>query len=158
IGVLTLYSHEPNSFTEDHKRIIEVVGRHISVPLKRSVEFDDAPRRDTLTGLPNGHVLDELIRSSVEESGTRVFALLVIDVSHIRSYNDDLNRAGSDELLRALVKTVRGNLRVADILFRNSTYEFVAFLNATDFETARALGVLMRQRISEKAFQIDIRS
>ncbi len=40
IGVLSLYSADLNGFSEDHKRIIEAVARHIGHTFKSAVEFD----------------------------------------------------------------------------------------------------------------------
>src|SRR5262249_2478094 len=51
VGVLSLYATEANGFTEDHKRIVEAVGRQIAHTFERSMEFDTSIRRDELTGL-----------------------------------------------------------------------------------------------------------
>jgi GAF domain-containing protein len=52
VGVLALYSTEPNAFNEDHRRIVEAVSRQISHTLKNAVEFDNISRRGALAGLP----------------------------------------------------------------------------------------------------------
>ena len=52
VGVLALYSTEANSFNEDHKRIIEAVSRQIAQTLRSAAEFNEASRRDALTGRP----------------------------------------------------------------------------------------------------------
>src|SRR4029077_8806584 len=53
VGVLSLYSAKLEGFNDDHKRIIEAVGRQIAPTLKTAAGFEGASRHDPLTGLPN---------------------------------------------------------------------------------------------------------
>jgi len=69
VGVLSLYSKHVNGFNDDHRRIIEVVGRQIAHTLERAVEFDKMSRRDSLTGLPHLEQLETLLRSLGDERG-----------------------------------------------------------------------------------------
>jgi diguanylate cyclase (GGDEF)-like protein len=52
------------------------------------------------------------------------------------------------------VEHTRRGLRVADILFRNHSDEFVAFLNATDAQTANVVASRVRARISENPLRL----
>jgi GAF domain-containing protein len=58
VGALSVYSNRTEGFSDDHRRIIEVVARQVSHALKSAVELDRATRRDpvaasgrSLTGL-----------------------------------------------------------------------------------------------------------
>jgi putative nucleotidyltransferase with HDIG domain len=60
VGVLSLYSILSEGFSDDHRRIIEVVARQVSHALKSAAELDRTTRRDvlvasgrSLTGLSN---------------------------------------------------------------------------------------------------------
>ena len=134
VGVLTMYSGEPNAFNDDHKRVIESVSRQIAQTLRRAAEFDATPKRDRLTGLPNSKQL-EAIMSSASES-TTPFTLVLIDISGMNRVNAHHGRAIADDAVRHVVHHAQHCLRVADLLFRHSGDEFIAFLNATDPETA----------------------
>src|SRR5262249_55920070 len=92
-----------------------------------------------LTGLPNARQLHALVRSSIEESASANFALLLIDIINLPQLS--LQHGGSigDAVLRHVVQITQSGLRFADILFRHTDNEFVAFLNATDTENARAI-------------------
>lgn len=52
VGVLSLYSDETKGFTEDHRRIIEIIAQHVAHAFRRAVEFDGSSRRDAVSGLP----------------------------------------------------------------------------------------------------------
>jgi putative nucleotidyltransferase with HDIG domain len=46
VGALSLYSNRSEGFSDDHRRIIEIVARQVSHALKSAVELDRATRRD----------------------------------------------------------------------------------------------------------------
>jgi diguanylate cyclase (GGDEF)-like protein/putative nucleotidyltransferase with HDIG domain len=149
IGVMTLYGTEHQSFNDDHRRIIEVVARQIAHTFRRAIELDSASRRDSLTGLPHAQQLEELIRSVAEsESLDRRHALLFIDVANLKEINSEYGRAAGDDILQHVVRHVRAGLRIADILFRYSGDDFVAFLGATNSDTADAIAARIRDLIS----------
>jgi len=156
VGVLSLYSGEANRFNDDHRRIIEVVARQIAHILRRGIEFDNSSRRDSLTGLPDLAQLETLIRSTSESDpiSAQRHSLLHIDVIDLNRINIDYGRAAGDEVLLHIVRYTRGSLRVADILFRNTSDEFVAFLNAADEGTAAALATRIRDSISQNPVRI----
>jgi len=150
VGVLTLYSNEANAFNDDHRRVIEVVPRQIAHTFRRAVEFDESPRRDQLTGLPSEKQLESFVQSSLDESNSAEFALLLIDIDDLKGINVAYGRGAGDDVIRHVVQQTRHGLRMADILFRSSSDELVAYLNATDRETAHLVAVRIRDRISRE--------
>ena len=151
VGVLSLYSKHVNGFNDDHRRVIEVVARQIAHTLERAVEFDKSSRRDSLTGLPHVEQLENLIRtlSDDDRAEGHPHALLFIEVTNLKDVNADHGRAVGDDLLRHVVRHIRAGLRVADILFRNSGDDFVAFLSAADADTAELVANRIRTRLAE---------
>ena len=140
IGVLSLYSPELNAFTDDHKRIIEAVGRQIAHTLERASEFDVIMRRDELTGLPSVTQLERIVVPAASGKGTdHNYSLLFIDVSKLDQISLADGSSTADDVLRHVVRDIRSGLRVADLLFRKSNEEFVAFLSDTDAATAEAV-------------------
>ncbi|HZR22295.1 MAG TPA: HD domain-containing phosphohydrolase [Vicinamibacterales bacterium] len=154
IGVVSLYARAVDAFNDDHCRILEVVARQIARTFRHAVEFEATPRRDPLTGLPNARQLEALVQSSLEESNTSGFALIRIDVVDLKNVNTVHGRATGDAALRHVVQIVQKELRMADILFRNTSDEFVAFLNRTDADTARTVAERIRTKSSEPTFRI----
>jgi diguanylate cyclase (GGDEF)-like protein/putative nucleotidyltransferase with HDIG domain len=147
IGVLTLYSGELNGFNEDDKRIIEAIARQIAHTFKGATDLDRVSKRDALTGLPSLKQLEQFInaacgRPSIQRSA---FTLLFIDIVGLEQMNVAHGRNVGDEVLRHVVRHATAELRVADILFRYGSDEFVALLNDTNSESAKIVG----DRISE---------
>src|SRR5439155_25115001 len=151
VGVLSLYSTKSNGFNDDHRRIIEVVARQIAHTFARAVEFDSSSRRDSLTGLPPVEQLEKVLQSALknEVPSDGRHALLFVEVNDLKAINVKHGRSAGDEVLRHVVRHARAGLRVADILFRNSGDDFVAFLSATDGDTAEVVAERVRQRISK---------
>jgi diguanylate cyclase (GGDEF)-like protein len=150
VGVLTLYSSDANAFSDDHRRIIEVIARQVAQTFKDATEFDRAPRRDSLTGLPHFSQLEQLMHTDAHEANETSYALLFIDVIGLKGINVEHSRAAGDEVVRQVVRHARRGLRVADILFRNTNDEFVALLYAADSETAELVASRIRTQIHEE--------
>jgi diguanylate cyclase (GGDEF)-like protein/putative nucleotidyltransferase with HDIG domain len=146
VGVLSLYSRDSNSFSENHRCIVEAVSDQIAFTLKRASEFDDTLRRDDLTGLPVVKELEHLIRSDSSAGifGSAKFALIFIRIVNFRDFVDACAPSERNEKARVLVMRIQHSLRFADLLFRADD-RFVAFLNQTE----RELGDSIADRIVE---------
>jgi len=145
VGVLSLYSDDTDAFCEDHRRVIELVGGHVARTFKSAIEFDEMPRRDPLTGLPSVTALDEIVKPGDQLAA---YSVLFIDVAQLKQINTSYGRTAGDDVLRHVVDATRRGLRVADILFRHTSDEFVAFLSGADAETADAVARRVRQNIT----------
>jgi len=153
VGVLTLYSATVDGFSDDHRRIVEVVARQIGHTFKSAAEFDRSAKRDTLTGLPNLKQLEHLVESAAVGSAASA-SLVLIDVIGLKEINAVHGRAVGDDVLRHVVRQTRAGLRVADILFRYGSDEFVALLNETDQGTAGTLAARIRNNIRDLPFSL----
>lgn len=148
IGVLSLYSTHANAFNEDHRRIIEVIAPQIAHTFQRAVEFDHSSRRDSLTGLPHLDQLENLVYSPAEQRVENRHALVIIEVTRLKQINMEHGRAVGDEVLRHIVRNTQAGLRLADILFRNSGDDFIAFLGAADAQMAEIIADRIRERVN----------
>ena len=103
-----------------------------------------------MTGLPHLEQLAALINSTYEngQSVTQRHALLFIEVIGLDHVNIEHGRSAGDEVLRHVVRYTRAGLRVADILFRNSSDEFVAFLGIADADTTDIVATRIRDAIA----------
>ena len=52
-GVMTLYATETNAFTDDHKRVLELIAKQIAHIFSRSASRESGTHRDSLMGPPN---------------------------------------------------------------------------------------------------------
>lgn len=142
VGVLTVYSTHREAFTEDHRRIVEVVARQVSETLRHSVVFRREQidkLRDEWTGLPNRQHLERFVASELGASGGLPCSILLVEIGH-----SPIGRVGVRGLSQHVVAQVAGAIRAgltgADLLFRYDTTQFVALLAQTDAVTADTLG------------------
>ncbi len=159
VGVLTLYSSNPGAFTEDHRRIIEAVGRQISRVVRDSAEFDreHSAFKDSLTGLPNVERLRQLTPADVglsSETSSQPLSLLFIDVDRLKQVNERAGRDVGDRVLAHVARGIRRVLRGADILFRYSGDEFVVLLSQTDGETAETIANRVRSVLGASPYAL----
>jgi diguanylate cyclase (GGDEF)-like protein len=155
VAVLTLYSASAAGFTEAHRRIIEVVARQTAHIFKHAAEFDTSSRGDPLTELPHLKQLQQIIDATGIDRLSRAspFTLLFIEVPGLTQINSRHGSNVGDDVLRRVIRHSRSGLRVADILFRYGTSEFVALLNNTDTPTGKALAHRILDDIGNDQFQ-----
>jgi len=151
IGVLSLYSNAVDGFNDDHRRIIEVVGRHVALTFKRATEFDSLAGADLLTGLPSWAALEHFVTAARVQQLTRdsSLTLLFIEVVNLKRINTLHGAAAEDNVLTQVVLHARSGLRTADILFRYSNNEFVALLNDTSYQGADAVADRVRHGFND---------
>ena len=149
VGVLTLYSTTSDGFSEDHRRVLEIVGRQISWTFKSAAESDFAARKDEITGLPSLRQLEQII-----EVGHCEASLLIVVVQTLNDIRSRFGRPAGDEVLRLVSQQMRKVLRVSDILFRCGDEEFIALLDDTDAKAANSLARRMRESLSERALTL----
>jgi diguanylate cyclase (GGDEF)-like protein/putative nucleotidyltransferase with HDIG domain len=141
VGVLTVYSTHREAFTEDHRRIVEVVARQVSETVKDSVEYrreQTEKLRDQLTGLPNRQHLERFVASELAASGLPC-SILLLTLQHAFNAKSSA-RTPSHNIVAKIAEGARSSLRGADLLFSYDSDRFVALLTQTDASTADAVG------------------
>lgn len=106
-------------------------------------------RRDELTGMPNRRAFFELgdkLLSQASRRGAPV-ALMMFDLDHFKSINDELGHKAGDDVLRSVADVFSREVRAADVAARLGGEEFVVLLADTDADEAmqfaqRLLGTL----------------
>lgn len=87
---------------------------------------------DPLTGLPNrGYVRRRIIDALAATDGTRLRAVLFIDLDDLKTTNDTLGHEAGDALLNAAAARLRETVRSDDIVGRHGGDEFVALIFGT---------------------------
>jgi diguanylate cyclase (GGDEF)-like protein len=93
-------------------------------------------RRDDLTGLPNRLAAIECITRQIDNGkGGSPFALLSVDIHHLREINDSLGHETGDNLLRWLGSTLQANSLRDSTVCRIASDDFLVIMpraNATD--------------------------
>jgi diguanylate cyclase (GGDEF)-like protein len=82
-------------------------------------------RYDSLTGLPNRVFLREQMEKALASAGSRMCAVMFVDLDQFKQVNDTLGHPRGDMLLRAVADRLRRLVRSTDIVARFGGDEFV---------------------------------
>ncbi len=108
---------------------------------------------DTLTGLGNRLHLSSCLQTRL--TARRPFALLFLDLSKFKRFNDERGHQSGDEVLRLVAKRLQGLVRANDVAIRYGGDEFVILLDKVadpDLVAARSAAVVSS---IEQPFKVD---
>jgi len=118
-------------------RILDVIARELGGPLRMAMlveEIQHAATTDPLTGIMNRRAL--LAALDIEQSRSErhgyPMALLLLDVDHFKSVNDEWGHAMGDQVLAALGRLLAGEVRKTDFVGRWGGEEFVVVFSGAD--------------------------
>ncbi len=121
--------------------------------LKRDLEFvRREAMTDGLTGLANRKSFDaELQQLTAEAKATRKpYTLLMVDIDHFKSFNDNFGHQVGDQVLRLVARTLKDGLKGRDFAARYGGEEFAILLPETGIQAGLAVGNSLRQAIAMK--------
>lgn len=82
----------------------------------------------------------------------RRLSLLVVDIDHFKSVNDQLGHTAGDAVLRQVAQVVQGQLRQSDVLGRFGGEEFVVLLPETVLADAAFLAERVRKAVMQASY------
>jgi two-component system, cell cycle response regulator len=113
----------------------------------------DLAMTDPLTGLYNQRYLMRHLRGLLAGPQARELALLMIDVDHFKTVNDDHGHAVGDRALQVIAETLRANTRLFDSLARYGGEEFVVAMPSTGGDDASVAGERLRVAVEGLRFE-----
>jgi diguanylate cyclase (GGDEF)-like protein len=133
IGAIALLSTEPNSFTNEHQRVMAMVEPLAADALFNSMTYLRTEARaltDVLTGLPNSRALMTYFEqeSNRAERYATTLAMLMIDLDGFKQVNDTFGHQSGDTVLREVASCLKNELRAGDPLIRYAGDEFIVLL------------------------------
>jgi diguanylate cyclase (GGDEF)-like protein len=140
VGILLFCAAEKDAFTPAAVDLLQRIADNISFALDnfdRADEKLEAEERieylashDSLTGLPNREMFNQLLHSAMVKAQRRnlQFAMLFIDLDRFKVINDSLGHEAGDALLIETAKRLRKPLRPSEIVARLGGDEFVVIL------------------------------
>lgn len=124
---------------------------------------------DPLTGLANKRLFDETIETSVKTNRKSLKpSILMIDLDHLKTINDNLGHSSGDIALKTLAQAIKGGLerdtdlaarleRDTDLAARVGGDEFIILLQNTNQEGALIVAQKIEQRLKDNQVEgIDI--
>lgn len=107
---------------------------------------------DSMTGLPNHRYFQEYSAQLFEASDDKGFSMIIFDVDHFKSYNDQYGHVAGDKLLIAIARILRENLDPKYFLARYGGEEFIALLPNTQLSKAFDIAETIRKALEKESF------
>jgi diguanylate cyclase len=138
---------EANAWLQDQLVTAQKTIREQALELERRMTEANS---DCLTGIANRRAFDmELQRQLARwQRYGSMFTLVLIDIDHFKSVNDQYGHLGGDAVLRATAELLTSNLREVDFAARFGGEEFAVLLCETDHHTALVVADRLRKTIA----------
>ena len=114
-------------------------------------------RTDPLTTAANRRAFNEILSQEFSrfKRSQREYALIMIDLDHFKSINDQHGHSVGDQVLIEVTERCKDNIRVHDILARLGGEEFCILLPYTESKQAKKVAERLREKIEIKPIIVD---
>ncbi|HEU0029796.1 MAG TPA: sensor domain-containing diguanylate cyclase [Kofleriaceae bacterium] len=155
VGVVTATSERTGAFDSNHLELVRFISTTIALDIE-NVRLHRVAVTDPLTGAYNREFLLARLPQEIEAAieRDRTLSIAMVDVDHFKSVNDQHGHGVGDFVLAEVARRLRGAIRAGDLLVRYGGEEFLAVLPKADAGRAWEVGERMRQRVSERAFDV----
>jgi len=140
---------------DEHKiQLVAAVAEHIALALSNlglREKLRQQSIRDILTGLFNRRYMEESLERELHraEREKNPVGVIMFDIDHFKTFNDDFGHDGGDALLHELGMFFKKNIRGGDVACRYGGEEFVAVLPAATLEETRFRAEELRRGVKE---------
>lgn len=119
--------------------------------------LENKSKRDGLTGAYNRAYFDETLQREfqVAQQNNLPLTIAIFDIDHFKRINDTYGHVTGDELLIALVESIKKRIRQDDTLSRYGGEEFALIMPGTPLVAANGLLMRLKHAIDEITHQID---
>lgn len=130
--------------------IVEIVERK-----KAEEALQHAALTDALTEIPNRRAMTEDLRRHAARSARSgaSFAMVLVDVDHFKSVNDNYGHEVGDTVLRDTAAAIRRGIREQDVVARWGGEEFLVILPDTKLADAVLVAEKIRARVAGQVFE-----
>lgn len=160
-GFLHLGSHDAKRFSAEYgTAFLHRLAQLAAVCLENAVNRERlrlTGLTDGLTGLYNRRHLDKRLHEEVTRAcrHRQPLSCLFIDADHFKQINDQYGHAAGDQVLIALAKRIREQLRGCDLAARYGGEEIVVLLPQTDAQNSSHLAERIRAYIADTPVTVD---
>lgn len=151
IGVLTATNESPGAFTKGDLDLLGFIANTIALDVQ-NIRLQRLSVTDALTGIFNreflGRQLPEHLREA--EKGQYPISIVMVDVDHFKSINDQYGHLVGDEVLKSVANCIGNAIRADDYVVRYGGEEFLVVLPRADVGRAWEIGERIRRQISEE--------
>lgn len=108
---------------------------------------------DPLTGAQNRSHMRALLEDRISKVSLGITSwVLMIDLDHFKSINDDYGHEVGDQVLKGFSSVVREHIRSSDLFFRYGGEEFLLCISNTDEDRVTKIAERLRLAISRESY------
>lgn len=107
---------------------------------------------DSLTALSNRKAFDTELRRIAKESADngQTFSLIMLDIDHFKSFNDNFGHQVGDQVLRLVARTLTEGVKGRDVAARFGGEEFAIILPETNLQGSVKVADALRKAVAGK--------
>jgi diguanylate cyclase (GGDEF)-like protein len=159
IGTIALYHHDAESYTDDHRRVLDQVALQAASVVHNALLFERSEEqalKDSLTGLANPRALQFQVARELGRARrtSTPFSVILLDLDDFKIINDAYGHLAGDRALQEVAKVLQQTTRTYDTCIRYGGDEFVVLLSSC----GRAEADERRRRLQEAVAAIKLRT
>jgi diguanylate cyclase len=154
-NILNTMVNDTKAMIEQNAKLEEQLDKSSHVMEEMQRDLENVRREaltDGLTALANRKAFDAAIKRVADEmakAGT-TFSLLMIDIDHFKTFNDNYGHQVGDQVLRLVARTLIDGVKGRDIAARYGGEEFAVILPETGLQHAVLVGNALRKAVATK--------
>jgi diguanylate cyclase len=153
--VLSSVMSETETMIEQNQQLEEQLDKSAVVMEELQRDLENVRKEamtDGLTGLSNRKAFDtELLRIMGEaDAEGQGFSLLMVDIDHFKSFNDNFGHQIGDQVLRLVARTLTDGVKGRDVAARYGGEEFAIILPDTPLNAGVTVANALRKAVATK--------
>jgi diguanylate cyclase (GGDEF)-like protein len=156
-GLIAVARRGGEGFTTEERDLLSVVSEQTTVAignLRTFLEIESLSVTDDLTRIYNYRFMKAALRREVDRASRygQVFSILMLDVDHLKKFNEVHGHLQGSDLLRRLAAILSRSSRAIDLVAKYGGDEFLLILPQTNTDGATVMGKRICQAVAESAF------
>lgn len=152
MGVLEIVAKHDQANFRDFQEFHSVLSEHLALALNKGYLFErfkSLASNDPLTGIANHRTLQEFLHLRIAEAERteQPIGVLMIDVDHFRSFNEEEGHDVGDGVLQEVASALKQCVRQYDLAARYGGEEFSAILPGSDQQESMGTAERIRSKI-----------
>lgn len=157
LGVLELIGREEDPQFAENQELFQTIAEHFALALNAAIMFEDFEKlatHDALTGIANHRYLQEFLHQRVLEAARtgQELGVIMIDVDHFRSFNEEEGHDAGDDVLRLVADAIKVCVRPYDLAARYGGEEFTVVMPGSSEQTTHAVAERIRHRVESLSY------
>ncbi len=157
VGFVPASAPEPDRFRAEDLRGAELACTLAGVSMENIHLFEKVNElaiKDGLTGLYTHRAFQSRLEEEILRSARAKvpFSVIMADIDHFKSYNDNFGHQAGDAVLKAVAETVSGGVREIDFAARYGGEEFALVITGADKSQAAAAAENIRLALEARSF------